>query len=123
MPVESVFTRLEPLLASVQKPIQYVGGELNATLKDWDAALKVARQVVSVAPENMFGHVNAAYALHSIRRTAEAKELLLSVVELFPKEYIICYNLACYCCQLGDLRGANEWLIKSCGKGSQPPPS
>jgi radical SAM family uncharacterized protein len=36
MPVESVFARLEPLLPTVQKPIQYVGGELNATLKDWD---------------------------------------------------------------------------------------
>ncbi len=32
---ESLFPRLEPLLPSVQKPIQYVGGELNATLKDW----------------------------------------------------------------------------------------
>lgn len=31
----SVFPRLEPILPSVQKPIQYVGGELNATLKDW----------------------------------------------------------------------------------------
>jgi radical SAM family uncharacterized protein len=31
----SVFPRLEPLLMSVQKPIQYVGGELNATVKDW----------------------------------------------------------------------------------------
>ena len=37
MPVESVFARLEPLLPHVQKPIQYVGGELNATVKDWDA--------------------------------------------------------------------------------------
>ncbi|HEX6486159.1 MAG TPA: B12-binding domain-containing radical SAM protein, partial [Nocardioidaceae bacterium] len=35
---ESLFPRLEPLLPSVQKPIQYVGGELNATLKDWDNA-------------------------------------------------------------------------------------
>ncbi len=37
MPVESVFARLEPLLPSVSKPIQYVGGELNATVKDWDS--------------------------------------------------------------------------------------
>jgi radical SAM family uncharacterized protein len=37
MPVESLFPRLEPLLPKVQKPIQYVGGELNSTLKDWDA--------------------------------------------------------------------------------------
>ncbi|RFU37691.1 TIGR03960 family B12-binding radical SAM protein [Actinomadura logoneensis] len=38
MSVESIFPRLEPLLPSVQKPIQYVGGELNSQVKDWDAA-------------------------------------------------------------------------------------
>ncbi len=36
MPVESVFSKLEPLLPTVQKPIQYVGGELNSTTKGWD---------------------------------------------------------------------------------------
>ena len=30
MSVESLFPRLEPLLPQVQKPIQYVGGELNS---------------------------------------------------------------------------------------------
>jgi len=38
VPIESLFPRLEPLLPLVQKPIQYVGGELNSTVKDWDAA-------------------------------------------------------------------------------------
>jgi radical SAM family uncharacterized protein len=38
MPVESVYARLEPLLPLVRKPVQYVGGELNAVVKDWDAA-------------------------------------------------------------------------------------
>ncbi|HKE52737.1 MAG TPA: TIGR03960 family B12-binding radical SAM protein [Actinomycetes bacterium] len=38
MPVESLFSRLEPLLPLVSKPIQYVGGELNSVTKDWDAA-------------------------------------------------------------------------------------
>jgi radical SAM family uncharacterized protein len=33
----SVFPRLEPLLARVSKPIQYVGGELNSVTKDWEA--------------------------------------------------------------------------------------
>jgi radical SAM family uncharacterized protein len=37
MPVESVFGRLEPLLPLVRKPVQYVGGELNSVVKDWDA--------------------------------------------------------------------------------------
>jgi radical SAM family uncharacterized protein len=35
--VESLFGRLEPLLPKIAKPIQYVGGELNATVKDWDS--------------------------------------------------------------------------------------
>jgi radical SAM family uncharacterized protein len=34
----SLFGRLEPHLPAVQKPIQYVGGELNSTVKDWDCA-------------------------------------------------------------------------------------
>ncbi|WP_327090541.1 TIGR03960 family B12-binding radical SAM protein [Nonomuraea sp. NBC_01738] len=38
MSVESIFPRLEALLPKVQKPIQYVGGELNSTVKDWDEA-------------------------------------------------------------------------------------
>ncbi|WP_139977891.1 TIGR03960 family B12-binding radical SAM protein [Nocardioides litoris] len=39
-PGESVFPRLEPHLPSVSKPIQYVGGELNSTVKEWDSALE-----------------------------------------------------------------------------------
>ncbi len=34
----SVFPRLEPLLPGISKPVQYVGGELNATVKDWNCA-------------------------------------------------------------------------------------
>ena len=30
--------RLEPHLPRCPKPIQYVGGELNSTVKDWDCA-------------------------------------------------------------------------------------
>src|SRR5438874_3485105 len=37
MGVASVFPRLEQLLPLVSKPIQYVGGELGATVKDWDS--------------------------------------------------------------------------------------
>ena len=36
--IASVFPRLEAKLPSVQKPIQYVGGELNSVVKEWDCA-------------------------------------------------------------------------------------
>jgi radical SAM family uncharacterized protein len=37
VPVPGLFPELEPLLPKVSKPIQYVGGELNARVKDWDS--------------------------------------------------------------------------------------
>jgi len=37
MPVMSVFEQLERLLPLVSKPVQYIGGELGAVVKDWDA--------------------------------------------------------------------------------------
>jgi radical SAM family uncharacterized protein len=33
---ETLYPRLEPLLAQIQKPIQYVGGELNSQVKPWE---------------------------------------------------------------------------------------
>src|SRR5690349_17658208 len=36
MTVPSLYPRLEPLLTQVGKPIQYVGGELNSQVKEWD---------------------------------------------------------------------------------------
>jgi radical SAM family uncharacterized protein len=36
MPVESVYPQLEPLLPQIRKPVQYVGGEVNSTVKEWD---------------------------------------------------------------------------------------
>ena len=38
MPVESVLPQLEPLLPLVRKPVQYVGGEVNSTVKPWEEA-------------------------------------------------------------------------------------
>jgi radical SAM superfamily enzyme YgiQ (UPF0313 family) len=33
--MDSLFSRLEPLLPRVRKPVQYVGGELNCVVKPW----------------------------------------------------------------------------------------
>lgn len=35
---QSLFPRLEPLLPRVRKPVQYVGGEGNSTVKPWESA-------------------------------------------------------------------------------------
>jgi radical SAM family uncharacterized protein len=40
---QSVFSRLEPHLGRVSKPIQYVGGELNSTVKEWGEDSEMVR--------------------------------------------------------------------------------
>ena len=37
-PADPVFDRLEEVLPLVSKPVQYIGGELNAAAKDWESA-------------------------------------------------------------------------------------
>jgi tetratricopeptide (TPR) repeat protein len=45
--------------------------------------------------------------------TEKAKVVLDEAAKLFPTEWSIHYNLACYCAQLGQLDAAQEHLGKS----------
>lgn len=47
----SIFERLEPLLAQVNKPIQYVGGELNSTPKDWNCGGDITTRWALMYPD------------------------------------------------------------------------
>ena len=63
------------------------------------------------------GWVDRSYALHELKRTAEARDNLLRVVDKFPTEATMRYNLACYECQLGRLEEAKTWFQKACDVG------
>jgi predicted Zn-dependent protease len=84
--------------------------EVYAAAKQWDLAVEVARAVCKLVPESLWGWIHCAYALRELKRTAEAWNVLLPVVNKFPDQYIIRYNLACYACQLGRLKEAGKWL-------------
>ena len=86
---------------------------IHAAAKEWDSAAEVAEAFCKARPDSPFGFVHLAYALHEMKRTQEAQNVLLPVVEKFRGEFIIRYNLACYACQLGDGEGAWQWLEKS----------
>jgi hypothetical protein len=51
--------------------------------------------------------------MHKLKRTKEAWGVLIPVVDKFPDEFRISYNLACNCCQLGQLSDALKWLEKA----------
>jgi Flp pilus assembly protein TadD len=80
---------------------------------EWEQALSVAADMVAADPEDPTGWVDQSYALHELKRTAEARALLLPTALRFPETSVIPYNLACYACQLGDLEDARRWLERA----------
>ena len=79
----------------------------------WNDAVEVARKLARLAPDKADSFINLAFALHELKRTEEARDILLPVVAKFPKVWTIPYNLACYDAQLGDLAEARDWLAQA----------
>ena len=79
----------------------------------WNGAVEVARKLARLAPDKADSFINLAFALHELKRTEEARDILLPVVAKFPKVWTIPYNLACYDAQLGDLAEARDWLAQA----------
>jgi len=81
--------------------------------KHWELALVVSERLVELLPDELEGWIHRSFALHELKRTAEAKGKLLPAVEKFPKEHLIFYNLACYACQLGELKESLKLIEKA----------
>src|SRR5207249_7602467 len=78
-----------------------------------EQALTTARELCKAAPQSAAGFVHAAFCLHELGRTAEAKEMLLAAPQVIENEPVYHYNLACYECALGNLDAARMHLEKS----------
>lgn len=87
--------------------------------KKWDLAAEAATALCERMPDYAFGFIRLAHSLHELKRTREAREVLMAVVDRFADEFIIAYNLACYECQLGNLTGARDWLKKAIDMGDR----
>jgi predicted Zn-dependent protease len=78
--------------------------------KKWEACVEIAGTLVRLKPDNEYGWIGRSFALHELKRTEEAYDLLLPAKETFPKNWTIPYNLACYCAQLNRLDEAQVWF-------------
>jgi len=79
----------------------------------WRDALKVSKQLCAAAPAAPTGFIHAAFCLHELGCTREARELLLEGPAALVKEPTYHYNLACYECVLGNLDVAKAYLEAS----------
>ncbi|MBX3731331.1 MAG: tetratricopeptide repeat protein [Verrucomicrobiae bacterium] len=84
-----------------------------ARARNWAAALEVSGQMTQVAPDRPEGWIQLSFTLHELGRTRDAWNLLLPMASRFPEDSVIPYNLACYACQLGELKAAQQWLERA----------
>ena len=84
--------------------------EIYAAAKQWEQSATVAEGLIQIISDDPFPYVRCAFALHVLERTQEAYNVLLPVAEKFPGEWVIPYNLACYCAQLGEIEESEKWF-------------
>lgn len=78
--------------------------------REWDSALQLATALCRAHPDHPSPYLDAAFCLHEMKRTAEAKELLLNGPRSLRATGIFHYNMACYEAQLGNLAAARDYL-------------
>jgi len=93
-----------------------------ARLQRWEAAAKVARSIIGVAPDRASGWLHHAYALRRAPNGGllAAFNALAPVATKFPSEPIIPYNLACYTCQMQrDAQETLGWIRRAMTAGDR----
>ena len=81
--------------------------------KRWKPALTASRELCRAEPKKTSGFIHAAFCLHELGRTADARDVLLTGPDTLHAEPTFHYNLACYECALGHLELARMHLEKS----------
>ena len=95
--------------------------QIHARARQWDACLELAARLVQLMPDRPVGWMLRSYTLHELKRTLEARDLLLPAISRFPSEAILTYNAACYECRLGNLPAARQWLKRTFALKKGPP--
>jgi|TARA_B100001971_G_C18234580_1_gene566282 predicted Zn-dependent protease len=106
--------RIEPELRS-QPAVQAARLDCLMAAKQWDDAAKLAEVLCAQCPKEAGLWLHYAY---STRRRAggsieQAYQILAPMQAIFPDEWLIGYNLACYLCQMNRLGEAEEMLAEA----------
>jgi len=88
---------------------------VHSALGQWDSAAETSASLLELFPSDPQIWIYVAYATRrkSGGGIEQAKDILLTAQQRFPKEPIIAYNLACYECQLNRFEQASLWFAKA----------
>ena len=90
---------------------------IYAKAHDWEKCVEVAKDLTRTAPKKALGWIHLSFALHELKQTRDAHTNLTAVLDRFPNDWLMRYNLACYACQLGEMQEAGRWLAGAMLKG------
>jgi predicted Zn-dependent protease len=86
--------------------------QVFAAAQMWEAAWVISKALCETLPDVAEAWICQANTLRKFRGAREAYNLLTNVVDQFPGEPVMRYNLACYASQLGRWDNACQWLGK-----------
>ena len=81
--------------------------------KHWPDALATAEKLLRARPSAVPAYIHGAFALHELRRTADARDFLLKGPEELRNDPTFHYNIGCYEAVLGNREEALQSLRKS----------
>src|SRR5438477_3985711 len=74
---------------------------------------QIAKRPKRFQPDNAQWTISLTYATRRAYSIDIAMEILLNAEAKFPRDAAIPYNLACYYCQLGQIKNAKNYLKKA----------
>ena len=105
--LEDAMAELDSLPAAMQGTSDVLQMRLFGFMRvrRWDDALEISRNLVRMLPKETIGYIHAAFCLHELRRTAEAKSLLLAGPSALLNEATYHYKPRLLRCRPGQHRG------------------
>lgn len=64
----------------------------------WDGALEIGKTLARLEPDEEYGYLCWAAALHGLGKTYQAYQVLTAAMEKFPDFIAVPYRAACYAC-------------------------
>ena len=112
---DDALAELDQIAANQQDGLETLRMRVEIVLRkrDWKSALRSSLKVCQLYPNDSSGFIHAAFCLHELGRTKEAKQTLLDGPAKLLDEPVYYYNLGCYDAVLGNLDQAKAYLRTS----------